>query len=311
MRTSVPERARAYLAHVPPAISGQGGHTATFKAACALVNGFALSPAEALPLLSEWNAGCQPPWTEAELTHKLNNADAAHHSQSRGHLLRPKMQSVPMLPPSAPTWPTVNLVKRAEIVREGCGLADLWESSHLRLEDREQHTEEVIDQLFPGNPLLCCGKSNSEFDTRPRDEWRGELCKLAHITPSPMSAVTGRTKGGKVSTHTLSNTGPRRFLVCEFDDGTQDEQAAILQHLGCFAPLVMIVHSGNKSLHGWFLVHLQPETKVRSFFRYAVHLGADRQLWTRSQFVRMPDGIRDNGSHQTIWYLNYKIFEAR
>lgn len=311
MRDSVLNRARAYLAKMPPAISGQGGHSATFKVACALVNGFDLSPAEAFPLMSEWNAACQPPWAETELTHKLVSADAADHGKPRGHLLRPKMQILPKLSRSAPTWPAVNWVNRAEIGHEGGGLADLWENSYPRLEDQEQHTEEIIDRLFPGNPLLCCGKSNAEFDTRPREDWRGRMCKLAHITPSPMSALTGRTKDGKISTHTLSNTGPRRFIVCEFDDGTQDEQAALLRDLGGLAPLVLAVHSGNKSLHGWFLVHGQPEAKVRNFFRYAVHLGADRQLWSRPQFVRMPDGIRDNGNRQTVWYLNFNCLEAR
>ena len=33
----------------------------------------------------------------------------------------------------------------------------------VRLEDNESRTEELIDRLFPGNPLLCCGKSNSRF----------------------------------------------------------------------------------------------------------------------------------------------------
>jgi hypothetical protein len=68
-----------------------------------------------------------------------------------------------------------------------------------------------MDKLFPGNPLLCCGKSNSDFDTKPREDWRGELSKLQMIAPSPMSAVTGKTKDGRESKHTLDNTGSRRF----------------------------------------------------------------------------------------------------
>ena len=83
----------------------------------------------------------------------------------------------------------------------------LWELSRPRIEDNAQHTEEIIDRLFPGNPLLCCGKSSQEFDTRPRDDWRGEMSALALIVPSPMSAVTGMTKDGKESKHTLANTG--------------------------------------------------------------------------------------------------------
>lgn len=215
---------------------------------------------------------------------------------------------------SVKKWPSVNTEQREAIVRAG-GLADLWELSRPRIDDNRQHTEEIVDRLFLGNPLLCCGKSNSDFDTKPRDEWRGELSKLQLIVPSPMSAVEGVTKDGRPSKHTLSNTGDRRFLICEFDTGTPDkfadEHAALLLHLGTFAPLVCAVHSGNKSLHGWFYVHGQPDTKIEKFFRYAVSLGADRATWTRSQFVRMPDGTRDNGNRQTVFFLNFKPLETK
>ena len=217
---------------------------------------------------------------------------------------------------STSKWPTVNQEQRAAIIRDGGGLVELWEASRVRLEDNERHAEEIIDRLFPGNPLLCCGQSNSVFDTKAREDWRGELSALQLIVPSPMSAPFGRKKNPKpdenpFSAHTLDNTAPRRFLICEFDTGTPDEHAALLLHLGTFAPLVCAVHSGGKSLHGWFYVHGQPDAKVEKFFRYAVSLGADRATWTRSQFVRMPDGTRDNGSPQTVFFLNFRPMEAR
>ena len=159
-------------------------------------------------------------------------------------------------------WPRVNQEQRAAVLRDNGGLADLWELSRPRIEDNWQHTEEIVDKLFPGNPLLCCGKSQSDFDTKPREDWRGQLSALQLILPSPMSAVTGRTKDGKESKHTLDNTGPRRFLICEFDTGTADEHAALLLHLGTFAPLVCAVHSGGKSLHGWFYVEKSAPDKI-------------------------------------------------
>jgi hypothetical protein len=42
---------------------------------------------------------------------------------------------------------------------------------------------------------------------------------------------------------------------------------------------------------------------------YAVSLGADPATWTKSQFVRMPDGIRDNGKRQTVFWLNPNIIK--
>jgi hypothetical protein len=41
-----------------------------------------------------------------------------------------------------------------------------------------------------------------------------------------------------------------------------------------------------------------------------VTLGADPATWTRSQFVRMPDGTRENGQRQTIFFLSLKPMEA-
>jgi hypothetical protein len=69
------ERASAYLAKMPPAISGSGGHTALWQAALALVRGFGLNETTAFAMLmSEYNPRCQPPWRERELVHKVRDA---------------------------------------------------------------------------------------------------------------------------------------------------------------------------------------------------------------------------------------------
>ncbi len=98
MKQTTIDRARAYLARIPGAVSGSGGHNDTFHAACVLVNGFALSVAEALPLLLEWNSTCQPPWSEADLRHKLTDADKTHHAKPRGHLLADAHRATHFLP---------------------------------------------------------------------------------------------------------------------------------------------------------------------------------------------------------------------
>lgn len=204
-------------------------------------------------------------------------------------------------------WPVVNREQREAVIASGYGLVDLWEISPVRFEDNESRAEEIIDALFPGDALLCVGQSNSDFATRSREEWRGTLGAMQLIVPSPMKARTGQTQAGKESAHTLESTGARRFLVVEQDDGTADDQAAVLLHLAERAPLVLAVHSGSKSIHGWFRASGLPEEKLRRFMRYAVSLGADRATWTRSQFVRMPDGTRDNGKRQTAYFLNAEV----
>ena len=63
----------AYISKIH-AVSGQGGHSATFRAAIKLVES-GLSEVEAFAALVDWNrTNCQPPWTTPELMHKLHDA---------------------------------------------------------------------------------------------------------------------------------------------------------------------------------------------------------------------------------------------
>jgi hypothetical protein len=67
-------RARAYLATIEGAVSGNGGHNATFRVACILCVRFGLSYEQAWPLMKEWNEHCEPPWDDAVLRHKILDA---------------------------------------------------------------------------------------------------------------------------------------------------------------------------------------------------------------------------------------------
>lgn len=87
----VVERARKYVARMEPAISGQGGHDATFAVACRLVLGFGLSEGDARVVLGEYNQRCQPAWSDRELQHKLSQA--AKQSGPRNYLRDAKPES--------------------------------------------------------------------------------------------------------------------------------------------------------------------------------------------------------------------------
>jgi hypothetical protein len=68
------EDARRYIAKMPPAISGQGGHVATFNAARKLAD-FGLSEEDIYQVLAaDYNPRCEPPWSEKELRHKAAEA---------------------------------------------------------------------------------------------------------------------------------------------------------------------------------------------------------------------------------------------
>lgn len=88
-------RAERYLDQMPPAISGQGGHDATFRAALVLTRGFCLPESEAYELLLRiYNPKCDPGWTERDLRHKI--ASAASDGQVEwGYLLNAGREPVP------------------------------------------------------------------------------------------------------------------------------------------------------------------------------------------------------------------------
>ncbi len=210
--------------------------------------------------------------------------------------------------PGPGKWPTANIEQIEAVLSSGLGVADLWEESPVRLDGSEPITSIILRELFPGNPLLCHGSAR-RFCTSLLSEFASYAHELEQIVPSPMVSKYGRTKSGKISQHSLNATGPRKFIVVEGDKIggepiPKDTQAAVLLHLGERAPLTLVVDSAGKSLHGWFHCEGVDERKLRNFFSHAITLGADAGMWTKSQFVRMPDGQRDNEKRQQILYFN-------
>ena len=315
MNTDLPRFVRDLLTACPSA--GTGVNNWLFR--CARVLHPYRPEVEIEQLLTAASAACGRVVTPVEVSRAIANSRA--YAPTLGHR---NIDSVPHR-----KWPVPELYQIENIVRDGPKLVELWDQSPVQFADNAIHTEAIINVLFPGNPLLCVGQSKHRFDTCLREEWRGQLGAMPLIVPSPMSARTGTTQDGKPSKHTLENTGPRRFLVVECDfsryarDGktptafapliesleasridTLDMGAAVLAHLAHEAPLALAVHSGGKSIHGWFYAAGRDEGRLESFMRSAVRVGADRATWTRSQFVRMPDGQRDNGKRQVTYYFN-------
>jgi len=184
-------------------------------------------------------------------------------------------------------WPELNTHEIGAVMRrygEGT-FAGLCNSSESWPDDiASRQTEWLIDQLFPGNPRLSCGKSMHEISTRSRENWRGHLEQQQFIVPT----IVGR----------------RGFVVCGFDDDEFIFQAPMLTALSEQLPLICVANSGPTSIEGWFLAGDMPKKKVREFLGYATSLGALPPNWKRSQPVRMPGGLRDGGIRQKIYHLN-------
>ncbi len=191
-------------------------------------------------------------------------------------------------------------------------LADVWERSPVRLHDDAPLTETIISRLFRPDELLCCARGVEHAETRRSREFAGRLHEFTHLVPSPMSAFTGLTQEGRKSCRCLANTGPRRFLVIEFDrEASLHRQAQLHFGLATHAPLVLVVFSGKKSLHGWYFVEGWPDAEAHKLHRLAVACGADAATWTPCQLVRMPDAQRpDTGQRQGVYTWNPNHGEA-
>ncbi|NBV86751.1 MAG: hypothetical protein EBS01_10950 [Verrucomicrobia bacterium] len=206
-------------------------------------------------------------------------------------------------------WPEPNPTKRAGLIDPNFHLVTLWENSPwTRGNTDEPQTRFILERLFPGDPLVCMGWDKESFDTKPLSEWKHPE-RMQLVVPSPMASRTGPKKDGSgESAHTLANTGPRRFLVADFDDrASLDIHAAAAWHLGTHLPLVLVLSTGGKGLHAWFKTDGRTDEKLLPFFTLAVECGADPRMWLRSQFARIPDGSRDDGGAgipQTVYYFN-------
>ena len=135
-------------------------------------------------------------------------------------------------------WAPKDPVAIHRIEEQGPTLRELMSRSPVPiLFGASSRAEELVDFLFPGNPRLCIGQGDDDFYTARRRTLRGRLHLYDLIVPSPMLAQRGLTKKGRLSFHSEANTGPRRYIVVEFDTGSLDQQAALLWHLAQSAPL--------------------------------------------------------------------------
>ncbi len=291
----------------PCPVEGNGVHNWLFKTALRLQG--QIAEEEIIKLLTE-NLSCARP--EREIREAVLNS---------GKYARGEMGA-----PSQKPWPTVDYTMVHEIVvNSPIRLNDLSSISPMDLSTEGPRTEEILDVLFPDNPLLCFGRRPNACWTYPREFWRGRESDFQYIVPNAMSKETGLTTDGKESRRCLDNTGPRAFAVIEFDI-TEDEAwapyvldwkdrgitsidanvALIIELATKDLPrllLALAVHSGGKSVHAWFPCPGLTDEQVRPFMARAVRLGADKATWTRCQFVRMPDGMRDNGNRQRVHYF--------
>ena len=321
---TVIERARKYVAKCPPAISGQGGHSATFHAAAVLVHGFALGEPDALALLREWNGSCVPPWSESDLQYKIKSAANTAHLSPRGHLLgddakRGNPGSTKPLPPPPPK-PKFQKTVLARIANKVADIKDvtgfLAERSPVPVDG--QDSASVLRHLYrrgSGEKILIFTdmKSQGQFlweadrsdDIQQRHLPAGD--DGVWFLPQPVSGefLPNPRLDGKLSRRSEEAITAWRYAVLESDEADAGEWLRCLVQMPF--RIASICDSGGRSIHA--LVQLDATSKadwdglMLPVKPMLITLGADRGALTAVRLSRLPQAMRGERC-QRLLYLN-------
>ena len=330
---TVIERARRYIAKCPVAVSGQGGHDATFHVAAVLVHGFALAETDALMLLGEWNRSCVPPWGEADLVYKIKSAAHAAHREARGHLLgarTPHPSAGHLLPsrcgegkaervraPVKPKFCPMVLKRIAGKVEVIANVVDFIRlASPVRVET--QDSASVLRRMYPqgsGEKVLIF----SEMKSQGQFLWeanRSYVIQNRHLPagkdgvwflPQPVDGEfhPNPRLGGRRSRRSEESVTSWRYVVLESDEADPDDWLRCLIQLPL--RIACICESGRRSIHA--LVRLDAQSKaawdelVQQVKPALVTLGADGGALSAVRLTRLPQARRGERV-QRLLYLN-------
>jgi len=293
--------ARAYLAKLPHAISGQGGHPATYRAASILAHGFDLSYDDAWTLLQEWNSShCSPPWGERDLRHKLNDAFVKPHEKPKG-------------------W----LKKNERVVgANGRMVFDAKRVAEIAFGAVPLTTADLLLSAFKDDEVVCitneAGQSDegkyfpaSKGSFLTRSEWITRFFghdskNRKHYERSEQGAwirINPFTKDDFTGTDTAVST--YRHVLVEFDAKNRDEQIAIFHQSNL--PITALIESGGKSVHAWVRVDAsdkpQWEERRNSIYEFLADHDPDPQNKNPSRWSRL-GGVMRGDKEQKILALN-------
>lgn len=312
---NVTDQAQRYLNSIPPAISGSGGHNQTFSVAMALVEGFALSTAEAQSLMTEYSQRCDPPWTEREIQHKLEDAERKADPAKRGKLIRKgvryKISSAPSSPASKPSSK-----QRPEPKAKRYEVSDAIEMPDPSPDGARRFIREAFQE---GEGIRIAVARNGEDGrelpkdagiTLSREEW---LRKLDQHDGNPNGFLkTSERNGLFVSINPMRIGGSRdadvtcyRHALLEFDNISPHEQWGIVT--ASRIPCTAVIFSGRKSIHAWVKVDAVDrrtfDERVKVLYQHFAEYSPDEKNKNPSRFSRLPNCER-GASRQELLALN-------
>jgi len=314
-KLSVVERAWKYIDRMPRAISGAGGHDATFAVACRLVNGFGLSTTEALELLRRWNVDCQPPWSERDLIHKINTVPR----ERGGYLLdgtrstiiqRPK----PKRPLLDPTTATENFLVGYRATEAEIRAASPTPPG----DDWRQGTALVFRTLYDPGEQVNVTVDYSEEDgrakpkgyglTQSREDWLTLIAK--HGPPEDRGGAWFKMNPLDGQGIADTNVVRCRYALVEADKIPVELQLSLLVKLPL--PIAAIFTSGGRSLHCLVRVDVTDASQYREIVGRMLQLltkfGVDAANKNPSRGARLPGAQRIIGAigngQQRLIYLD-------
>jgi hypothetical protein len=322
------ERAARYVAKIAGAVSGQGGHDFTYHVAATVWNGFALSESDTLDVLREWNPRCVPPWTEAELVHKVNAVASGQHRDPRGYLLekqgstspRPSPSAERVVPPPPPPKPEFSpaVLKRiaARTAAVGDVVAFIKERSPVVVET--QDSASVLRRLYAfgsGEKVLIFSVMESQGQLLWEAD-RSDVIQNRHLPTGPdgiwflPQPVDGDyhpnpRQDGKPSRRSEESVRSWRHAVLESDEADPEDWLRCLVQMPL--RIACICESGGRSIHA--LVRVDAASKadwdrmVASAKPLLITLGADRGALTAVRLTRLPQAKRGERV-QRLLYLN-------
>ncbi len=198
-----------------------------------------------------------------------------------------------------------------QIINQGIysDLADLWEASPIRLLDTPERDMilflkirfKLTDYVFIGGhdePGIL-GKN-----IRTVAEWifyfeaGGKTAPFIII--NPLSGKQGRTKTGSLSYRCDDTVKEFRLAMGEFD--TLDIVSQIRFWTAVKLPVVALIHTGGKSIHGWLDVSRlakiktaedwQTQIKTRLYDKILTPMGVDRACSNPARLSRLPGHYR-------------------
>ena len=299
------QRAALWLSKVPPAISGSGGHNATYTAAVGLVHGFALSHVDSLTLLEDWNKSCQPPWKATELAYKLREAASRAHNKPRGHLLDAGGSS-----PSGPFDLSRVTFKKPVADAAPVPVPSL---SPAIPDPQASEFKRFMQAAFAPTEVVCIcdaveeGRPVSAGSFIPIEEWIARFDDPQSRILSPeREGIFVRINPFKPNLYSGSDNDVSAFrhVLVEFDDLPKPEQEKRLRDSGL--PITVLIDSGGKSIHGWVRVDApsRKEWDARRDEIYRVIPGIDAKNKNPSRYSRLPGAWRSPTAQQRLLDTN-------